>query len=118
MSTKTKLRFKKVSAVPSLRVAEITLASGQTARALSVGRDNVHFALDDGDEVTFTGPGIAALAIDWGGIMDSAIEAGRQVLASGGQGGGKGHCTTRYVVNGNRKGGVDSVTISVTCTSD
>jgi hypothetical protein len=114
MSAKTKLRFEAVTAVPSLRVAELQLASGRTARALSVGRNHVHFALDGGDEVTFTGPGVAALSIDWGGVMGSAISAANQILGSDPK---KAKCTSQVDITVDLKGKITTVNIAMSCTS-
>lgn len=109
------LPFKDVPGVASLRIAELKLASGHAARALSVGRDHVHFVLDGGNEVNFSGPGVAALSINWGDVVDVAIAAGKQVL--GGNAGGKAKCTTSTQITFDKFGNIISFSTTTTCTA-
>jgi hypothetical protein len=114
MSANT-LPFKDVHAVPSLRVAELELGSGHAARALSVGPDHVHFVLDGGNEVNFSGPGVAALSINWGHVIQVAIAVGKQIF--GGNAGGKAKCTTSTQITFDQFGNIISFSTTTTCTA-
>jgi hypothetical protein len=123
VENKARLSFKEVASIPHLKMAEgLKARSGTRLVAFSWHEDSVHIAADSSIRgfggITVIGPGVTTAKLDWGKLIDFAIDLGMKILGGDDGGGGGGHgqtCTMTSTVTTDAKGNVTSMNAGMNC---